>query len=39
MEPWPARFNAVAAALPEIADRIDRTPLSPSRLWEILQQS
>jgi carbon-monoxide dehydrogenase large subunit len=29
--------NAVAAALPEIADRIDRTPLSPSYLWELLQ--
>ncbi len=31
--------NAVAAALPEIADRIDRTPLSPSRLWELLQSA
>jgi carbon-monoxide dehydrogenase large subunit len=29
--------NAVADALPEIADRLDRTPLGPSRLWELLQ--
>jgi aerobic carbon-monoxide dehydrogenase large subunit len=31
--------NAVAAALPEIADRIDRTPLGPSRLWELLHEA
>jgi carbon-monoxide dehydrogenase large subunit len=29
--------NAVADALPAIADRIDRTPLTPTRLWELLQ--
>jgi carbon-monoxide dehydrogenase large subunit len=28
--------NAVADALPEIAGRLDRTPLTPSRLWELL---
>ncbi len=31
--------NAVAAALPHVADRIDRTPLSPSYLWELLQSN
>jgi aerobic carbon-monoxide dehydrogenase large subunit len=30
--------NAVAAALPEIASRIDRTPLSPARLWALLHE-
>jgi aerobic carbon-monoxide dehydrogenase large subunit len=29
--------NALVDALPEIADRLDRTPLTPSRLWELLQ--
>ncbi len=28
--------NAVADALPEVADRLDRTPLTPSRLWDLL---
>ena len=28
--------NAVAAALPEVADRVTATPLSPTRLWELL---
>ncbi|MDF5758156.1 xanthine dehydrogenase family protein molybdopterin-binding subunit [Spongiactinospora sp. TRM90649] len=28
--------NAVAAALPEIADLIDRTPLTPERVWSWL---
>ena len=25
--------NAVAAALPEIAERVTETPLSPARIW------
>jgi carbon-monoxide dehydrogenase large subunit len=29
--------NAVAQALPEIADRIVATPLSPERIWRLLQ--
>ncbi len=28
--------NAVAAALPEVADRVTATPLSPTLLWELL---
>ena len=28
--------NAVAAALPEVALAIDRTPLSPPRVWALL---
>lgn len=29
--------NAIAAALPEVADRITRTPLTPDLLWHLLQ--
>jgi carbon-monoxide dehydrogenase large subunit len=28
--------NAVAAAVPEVADRITATPLTPTRVWELL---
>ena len=28
--------NAIAAALPEVAASVDRTPLSPSRVWALL---
>ncbi len=31
--------NAVAAAVPEIADRLVETPLSPSRLWELIHEA
>ncbi|GAA3252326.1 xanthine dehydrogenase family protein molybdopterin-binding subunit [Nonomuraea helvata] len=34
--PPAAIANAVAAALPEIADRITGVPLTPSRLWSLL---
>jgi carbon-monoxide dehydrogenase large subunit len=31
--------NAVAQALPEISDRLVETPLSPERIWRLLQES
>jgi carbon-monoxide dehydrogenase large subunit len=31
--------NAVAAALPEIAERLVETPLSPARIWALLRES
>jgi carbon-monoxide dehydrogenase large subunit len=34
---FPCVANAVAAALPEIADRLTRTPLSPERIWSAWQ--
>jgi carbon-monoxide dehydrogenase large subunit len=38
--PVPATIgNAVAAALPEIADRIVTTPLAADRLWALLQEA
>lgn len=30
--------NAIAAAIPEIAERILETPLSPSRIWEFVDE-
>ncbi len=30
--------NAVAAALPEIADRLTATPLAPGTLWALLHE-
>ena len=31
--------NAVAAAIPEIAEKILETPLSPGRLWELMREA
>ncbi len=31
--------NAIAAAVPEIAEKIMETPLSPGRLWELLREA
>lgn len=37
--PPAAIANAVAAALPEIADKITDVPLTPSGLWSLLEVS
>jgi carbon-monoxide dehydrogenase large subunit len=34
-----AVVNAIAAALPEIADRITETPVTPARLWHRLHEA
>lgn len=31
--------NAIAAAIPEIADRLMETPLSPARLWTLIHEA
>jgi carbon-monoxide dehydrogenase large subunit len=31
--------NAVAAAVPEIAERLVETPLSPSRMWTLMHEA
>jgi carbon-monoxide dehydrogenase large subunit len=31
--------NAVAAAVPEIAERLVETPLSPSRMWTLIHEA